>query len=81
MKRQQTKKPVNYYFTLIRRNLTRDEKKDLMSRIAMSIIWEHERRVRVLRKQGRVPEQEFTPEEEAVYLRDTIDLDWDCSLR
>ena len=75
------KKPVNYYFTLIRRNLSREEKRDLMDRISMSIFWEHERRIRTLRKAGKIPEREFTPEEEAAYLKDTIDLDWDCSLR
>lgn len=76
-----TKKPVNYYFTLIRKTLSRDEKKELMRKIDMSILWEYQRRIRTLRKQGKVPEREFTYEEEAVYLRDTIDLDWDCSLR
>jgi hypothetical protein len=81
MNKLQSKKPVNYYFTLIRRHLSRDEKKELMEKIDMSILWEYQRRIRLLKKQGKVPEKEFTPEEEAVYLRDTLDLDWDCSLR
>lgn len=75
MKRQQTKKPVNYCLWLIER-MSRDEKKELMGRIEMSILYAHDRRVRVLRKQGLNPADVFTPEEEAVYLIDTIDLDW-----
>jgi hypothetical protein len=47
-----------------------------MDKIDMSILWEHQRRVRVLKKQGKNPEKEFTPWEEYIYLKDTMDMDW-----
>ncbi len=70
MKNDQTEKnPFNYCLELVE-TLSRDEKKELIGQVEISIIRAHERRRKEVSEQGMEPAEAFTPEELSAYVND-----------